>query len=75
MSRLLTQKQVAERLVCSTRHVKRLRDDRKLESVKVGHLVRVSEEALAAYIDRNRTAAVEAVSDGDRVALKVLTNK
>ena len=52
--RLLTVPQVAELLGVSSKTVKRLIYSGQLESVKVGVLVRIAPEDLAAYIDRLR---------------------
>ena len=47
---LLTVDQAAERLVVSSRTVRRMITDGRLKHVKIGRAVRVSEAALAAFI-------------------------
>lgn len=51
---LLTSDEVAERLRSTTRFVRRLVAERRIEYVKVGRLVRIPASALTDYIDRNR---------------------
>jgi excisionase family DNA binding protein len=47
----------ASALHCSPRLVRALVERRELESVRVGRLVRIEEEALRRYIDRRRRPA------------------
>jgi excisionase family DNA binding protein len=53
--RLLTVADVAERLQFSEKHVRRLIDAGEIPAVRIGRLVRVSEDDLALFIRRNRT--------------------
>ena len=48
--RLLTVKDVAQFLQCSTRKVQRMIDAGELEAIRIGRLVRVRPEALKASI-------------------------
>jgi excisionase family DNA binding protein len=47
----------ASALHCSPRLVRALVERRELESVRVGRLVRIEEEAIRRYIDRHRRPA------------------
>ena len=49
---LLTVSEVAQRLRCSTKNVKRLADAGDLTRVKMGSLVRITPESLLAYKQR-----------------------
>jgi excisionase family DNA binding protein len=49
--RLLTVKDVAQFLQCSTRKVQRMIDAGELEAIRIGRLVRVRPEALQALIE------------------------
>jgi len=51
---LLTGEQVAALLKTTPRFVRRIVQDRRIEYVKVGRLVRFREAAVADYIERNR---------------------
>ncbi len=51
---LLTVEAAAERLSTSPRFVRRLIAERRIEFVKVGRHVRISESALADFIDAGR---------------------
>ena len=53
--RLLTVADVAERLQFSEKHVRRLIDAGEIPAVRIGRLVRVSEDDLTLFIRRNRT--------------------
>lgn len=53
-SALLTVEAAAERLSTSPRFVRRLIAERRIEFVKVGRHVRISESALAEFIDAGR---------------------
>ena len=52
--RLLTVEDAADRLSTSVRFVRRLIAERRIEFVKVGRHVRISESALAEFIDAGR---------------------
>ena len=52
--RLLTVEDAAERLSTSVRFVRRLIAERRIEFVKVGRHVRISESALADFIEAGR---------------------
>jgi excisionase family DNA binding protein len=54
---LLTVSEVASRLRCSPRMVRRLADAGELERVKLGALVRITPESVAAYKQRLRDRA------------------
>ncbi len=56
--RLLDYDAAAEILCCSPRLVRKLVEQRQLESVKVGRLVRIEPEAIDHYVARNLRAAV-----------------
>jgi len=51
---LLTVEAAAERLSTSSRFIRRLIAERRIEYVKVGRHVRISESALANFIDAGR---------------------
>jgi excisionase family DNA binding protein len=53
---LLTVEAAAERLSTSPRFIRRLIAERRIEFVKVGRHVRISESALADFIDAGRVA-------------------
>jgi excisionase family DNA binding protein len=55
---LLTVEQAAERLSTKPRFVRRLIAERRIEFHKVGHHVRISEQALADFIEAGRVAPV-----------------
>jgi excisionase family DNA binding protein len=55
---LMTVDDAAARLSTSVRFVRRLIAERRIEFVKVGRHVRISESALAAFIEAGRTAPV-----------------
>jgi excisionase family DNA binding protein len=54
VERLLTVAQVAERLGTTERFPRRLIAERRIEFVKVGRHVRITESALARFIDAGR---------------------
>jgi excisionase family DNA binding protein len=56
--RLLTVGQVAELLGTTERFPRRLIAERRIEFVKIGRHVRISEVALAAFIDARRVEAL-----------------
>ncbi|MGO9079213.1 MAG: excisionase family DNA-binding protein [Streptosporangiaceae bacterium] len=58
--RLLTVEAAAARMSTSVRFVRRLIAERRIEFVKVGRHVRITEAALAEFIDAGRTPAVTA---------------
>jgi excisionase family DNA binding protein len=53
-NQLLTVDAVAERLSTSVRFVRRLVAERRIEFVKIGRHVRITESALAEFIDAGR---------------------
>ena len=57
---LLTVEQVASRMNCKPRFVRRLIAERRIEFVKVGRYVRISEAALAAFIKAGHVPPLEA---------------
>ena len=59
---LLTVEAAAERLSTSTRFVRRLIAERRIEFVKIGRHVRISEAALVQFIEAGR---VEAMTGAD----------
>ena len=59
---LLTVEAAAKRLSTSPRFIRRLIAERRIEFVKVGRHVRISESALADFIDAGR---VEPLTDTD----------
>ena len=58
--RLLTVEAAADRLSTSVRFIRRLIAERRIEFVKVGRHVRISEAALAAFIDAGRVEPMSA---------------
>lgn len=58
--RLLTVDAAAERMSTSVRFVRRLIAERRIEFVKVGRHVRISEAALAEFIDAGRVPPLTA---------------
>jgi len=60
--RLLTVEAAAERLSTSVRFVRRLIAERRIEFVKVGRYVRISESALAEFIEAGRIEPLTAAS-------------
>jgi excisionase family DNA binding protein len=59
---LLTVEAAAERLSTSPRFIRRLIAERRIEFVKVGRHVRISESALDEFIDAGRVAPLTAAS-------------
>ena len=55
---LLTVEQAAQRLNTSPRFIRRLVAERRIEFVRVGRHVRISESALADFIEAGRVAPV-----------------
>jgi excisionase family DNA binding protein len=55
---LLTVEQAAERLGTRPRFIRRLIAERRIEFHKVGRHVRISEQALAEFIENGRVVAV-----------------
>lgn len=53
---LLTAEEAAERLSTSVRFIRRLIAERRIEFVKLGRHVRISETALREFIDAGRVA-------------------
>jgi excisionase family DNA binding protein len=67
--RLLTKEDVAEVLGVSTRHVTRLLAEQRLACIRLGHRsVRISEDALAAYIGAHTQPAINRVPRRRRAA-------
>jgi excisionase family DNA binding protein len=60
VDRLLTVEAAAERMSTSVRFIRRLIAERRIEFVKIGRHVRISETALAAFIDAGRTPPMTA---------------
>lgn len=58
--RLLTVDAAAERMSTSVRFLRRLIAERRIEFVKIGRHVRISETALAEFIDAGRTPTMTA---------------
>lgn len=58
--RLLTVETAAERLSTSVRFIRRLIAERRIEFVKVGRHVRISETALTEFIDAGRVKPISA---------------
>ena len=58
--RLLTVEAAAERMSTSVRFVRRLVAERRIEFVKIGRHVRISESALAEFIESGRTPPMTA---------------
>lgn len=56
---LLSVEQVAERMNCKPRFIRRLIAERRIEYHKVGRYVRISEAALAAFIKAGRVPPLE----------------
>ncbi|MET7789731.1 excisionase family DNA-binding protein [Streptomyces sp. NPDC005248] len=56
MERLLTVDQVAELLGTTVRFPRRLIEEHRIEYVKVGRHVRISERAVSAFIEANTVA-------------------
>lgn len=59
---LLTVDAAADRLSTSPRSIRRLIAERRIEFVKIGRHVRISERALADFIDAGRTPPVTIAS-------------
>jgi excisionase family DNA binding protein len=62
--RLLTVEAAAEQLSTSVRFVRRLIAERRIEFVKVGRHVRISESALADFIEAGRVEPLTAARTG-----------
>lgn len=60
-SRLLTVETAAERMSTSTRFVRRLIAERRIEFVKIGRHVRISEAALVQFIEAGRVQPMTGV--------------
>jgi excisionase family DNA binding protein len=58
--RLLTVEATAERMSTSVRFIRRLIAERRIEFVKVGRHVRISETALAEFIEAGRVGPMTA---------------
>jgi excisionase family DNA binding protein len=64
---LLTVEEAAERMSTSVRFIRRLIAERRIEFVKVGRHVRISEPALAAFIDAGRIDVMTAPEVSPRI--------
>ncbi len=60
--RLLTVEAAAEHMSTSVRFIRRLIAERRIEFIKVGRHVRISESALAAFIQAGRVEPLAAAS-------------
>jgi excisionase family DNA binding protein len=60
--RLLTVEAAAERLSTSPRFIRRLIAERRIEFVKIGRHVRISESALADFIEAGKVSPLTAAS-------------
>jgi excisionase family DNA binding protein len=60
LDRLLTVEAAAERMSTSVRFIRRLIAERRIEFVKVGRHVRISETTLADFIDAGRVQPMTA---------------
>ena len=60
--RLLTVEAAAERLSTSPRFIRRLIAERRIEFVKVGRHVRITESALAEFIEAGKVPPLNAAS-------------
>jgi excisionase family DNA binding protein len=65
--RLLTVDAAAERMSTSVRFVRRLIAERRIEFVKIGRHVRISEAALADFIEAGRVEPMTAADAWPRV--------
>ena len=65
--RLLTVEAAAERMSTSVRFVRRLIAERRIEFVRIGRHVRISESALAAFIEAGRVEPLTAAGIRPRV--------
>jgi excisionase family DNA binding protein len=65
--RLLTVEAAAEHMSTSIRFVRRLIAERRIEFVKVGRHVRISESALAEFIDAGRVQPLTAADTRQRM--------
>ncbi len=55
---LITSEELARRLKTTTRFVRRLVAEHRIEYIKVGRSVRFTSEAVAAYVERNRVCVM-----------------
>lgn len=55
--RLLSMKEVAERLNTSQRHVRRLVEERRIPHLKVGHFIRFDPDELDGWLSQQRVEA------------------
>jgi len=56
--KLLTPQEAAEFLATSLRHIRSLVSTRKIPTVKVGHLVRIKQCDLVAFVEANTREAI-----------------
>jgi excisionase family DNA binding protein len=55
---LITSDELAHRLKTTTRFVRRLVAEHRIEYIKVGRCVRFTSSAIAAYVERNRVCVM-----------------
>ncbi len=55
---LITGEELAQRLKTTTRFVRRLVSEHRIEYIKVGRCVRFTSTAIAAYLERNKVCAM-----------------
>jgi excisionase family DNA binding protein len=73
MEKLLTPDQVAEFLLVSRKTVYRIINSGKLEAIKVESILRIPEESLQKYMDRNKKTSIEK-PERKRFSLRGLTS-
>jgi len=74
MEKLLTPDQVAEYLAVSKKTVYRIINSGKLNAIKVESILRIPEESLKEYVNRNKTKLNEEHQDKKRFSLRGLTS-
>jgi excisionase family DNA binding protein len=74
MEKLLTPDQVAEYLAVSRKTVYRIINSGKLNAIKVESILRIPEESLKEYVDRNKTAVNKEQQNKKRFSLRGLTS-
>lgn len=74
MEKLLTADQVAEYLAVSRKTVYRIINNGKLNAIKVESILRIPEESLKEYVNRNKTAVNKEQQNKKRFSLRGLTN-
>lgn len=58
VEKLLTPQQAADYLATSLRHIRSLISNRKIKTVKVGHLVRIKQSDLVEFVEANTREAI-----------------